>query len=66
MQVVTVRIKQRPDEDLEVTEHEARVLKGQGLLVEDEAPREGGEQEAFAALDDVIERVGDKLNEKGA
>jgi hypothetical protein len=32
---VKVRIKQRPDEDLEVSAHEAEVLRGQGLLVED-------------------------------
>lgn len=54
MQVVTVRIKQRPDEELEVSEHEARVLKGQRLLVEDAAP----------AKPDTPTRNGGKLIEK--
>lgn len=41
--MVTVRTTMRPDEDLEVSEHEAKVLQGQGLLVEqaDETNEEG-------------------------
>ena len=34
-QKVKVRVKQRPDEEIEVSAHEAQVLRGQGLLVED-------------------------------
>lgn len=44
---VKVRIKQRPDEDIEVSAHEAKVLRGQGLLVEGKkkpAGRSAGEK----------------------
>lgn len=31
---VKVRIKQRPDEEIEVSAHEAEILRGQGLLAD--------------------------------
>jgi hypothetical protein len=35
METVKVRTKQRPREVIEVSPHEAEVLRGQGCLVED-------------------------------
>lgn len=35
-----VRVKQRPDEEIEVSAHEAKVLRGQGLIVEDKKTKE--------------------------
>lgn len=35
-----VHLKMRPSEEIEVSEHEANVLRGQGILIEETDPAE--------------------------